>query len=91
MRLTNCVNCGAPLHGNKCEYCGTEYTADDGITAKFADGSSFGTLEIGSAKYECYIGSMEAHQLYVGAGRDMNGRLVRSPMALKHKFVLIER
>ena len=23
--LTNCVNCGAPLHGNKCEYCGTEY------------------------------------------------------------------
>ena len=23
--LTNCVNCGAPLHGSKCEYCGTEY------------------------------------------------------------------
>lgn len=23
--LTNCVNCGAPLHGNICEYCGTEY------------------------------------------------------------------
>ena len=21
----NCVNCGAPLHGDKCEYCGTEY------------------------------------------------------------------
>lgn len=23
--MTNCVNCGAPLHGNVCEYCGTEY------------------------------------------------------------------
>lgn len=23
--MTNCVNCGAPLHGNICEYCGTEY------------------------------------------------------------------
>lgn len=23
--MTNCVNCGAVLHGNKCEYCGTEY------------------------------------------------------------------
>lgn len=23
--MTNCINCGAPLHGNKCEYCGTEY------------------------------------------------------------------
>lgn len=22
--MTNCINCGAPLHGNKCEYCGTE-------------------------------------------------------------------
>ena len=24
-RVTNCKNCGAPLHGNHCEYCGTEY------------------------------------------------------------------
>lgn len=23
--MTNCKNCGAPLHGGKCEYCGTEY------------------------------------------------------------------
>lgn len=23
--MTNCVNFGAPLHGWKCEYCGTEY------------------------------------------------------------------
>ena len=22
---TNCKNCGAPLHGHKCEYCDTEY------------------------------------------------------------------
>lgn len=22
--MTNCPNCGAPLHGNKCDYCGTE-------------------------------------------------------------------
>ena len=21
---TNCPNCGAPLHGNKCDYCGSE-------------------------------------------------------------------
>lgn len=23
--ITNCKNCGAPLHGSKCDYCGTEY------------------------------------------------------------------
>lgn len=27
--LTNCKNCGAVLHSNKCEYCGTEYGAVD--------------------------------------------------------------
>ena len=25
--VANCVNCGAPLHGTVCEYCGTEYKA----------------------------------------------------------------
>jgi len=24
-KLTNCKNCGAPLHNGKCEYCGSEY------------------------------------------------------------------
>lgn len=24
-KLTNCKNCGAPLTGTKCEYCGTDY------------------------------------------------------------------
>lgn len=24
-KLTNCKNCGAPLHSNRCEFCGTEY------------------------------------------------------------------
>lgn len=28
--MTNCVNCGAPLHGNVCEYCGTEYGLNHG-------------------------------------------------------------
>lgn len=23
--VTNCKNCGAPLHDHICEYCGTEY------------------------------------------------------------------
>lgn len=23
--MTNCINCGAPLQGNRCAYCDTEY------------------------------------------------------------------
>lgn len=25
LRARICTQCGAPLHGHKCEYCGTEY------------------------------------------------------------------
>jgi len=28
MKENKCKNCGAPLNGYKCEYCGTEYTLD---------------------------------------------------------------
>ena len=24
-RVSTCKNCGAPVHNNVCEYCGTEY------------------------------------------------------------------
>lgn len=24
-KFTNCKNCGAPLHSNRCEFCDTEY------------------------------------------------------------------
>lgn len=26
--MNNCENCGAPLHGNICEYCGSEVKPD---------------------------------------------------------------
>lgn len=28
-RFGNCPNCGAPVTGNKCEYCGTVFNHDD--------------------------------------------------------------
>jgi len=29
MNNTNCQNCGAPIKGYKCEYCGTEYNFEN--------------------------------------------------------------
>lgn len=31
--MTNCPNCGAPITGSVCEYCGTRH--DTGITIRF--------------------------------------------------------
>lgn len=29
MKAKTCINCGATLHSNICDYCGTEYEIDD--------------------------------------------------------------
>lgn len=28
MEPTNCPNCGAPIKGGRCEYCGTEFVQE---------------------------------------------------------------
>jgi hypothetical protein len=87
--ITNCVNCGAPLHGKKCEYCGTEYN-NDGVYASFDRGEATGTISIGGVEYQVHIGSMEGHVLCSGAYRDANGLLHMEQPVMKHKFTLIE-
>lgn len=87
---TNCVNCGAPLTGHKCQYCGTEYK-DHGVVASFKENDWDGTLTVGGKEYKVYLGSMEKHALD-GAGtvRLPNGTIHREIIGYKHKFTLIE-
>ena len=87
--LTNCVNCGAPLRGNRCDYCGTEYTGSV-VHAAFERGEATGTLSVGGVEYHVYLGSMEAHTICRDAGRDETGRLRMERPVMKHKFSLIE-
>lgn len=87
--LTNCVNCGAPLRGNRCGYCGTEYTGSD-VYASFEPSEATGVLSVGGVEYHVYLGSMEAHTLCEGAHRDSTGRLQMERPVMKRKFSLIE-
>lgn len=87
--MTNCVNCGAPLHGNKCEYCGTEYAGDQ-IVVDFDKDDCTGTISIGGKVYHVYLGNMTAEAHFVGAYRDIMGNLYRNKGRLIHTFTLIE-
>ena len=88
--LRNCVNCGAPLHGRECQYCGTMYSGD-GIYSDFGKADGVVTFNVYGEEFKCYISSMEAHTIYgENSGRDMSGRLLRDRPMLKHKFVLVE-
>ena len=88
--MKNCVNCGAPIAGSKCQYCGTEYNGG-AIKADFSPGDFTGTLTVGGQSYQVYIASMEAN-LVGGAntGRYASGRLYIDHGRLLHTFTLIE-
>lgn len=87
--MTNCVNCGAILRGNKCEYCGTEYNSS-AIVANFQSNDYMGTLRIGNEEIQVYIGNMESHMIDSEPHTDCSGYLHRERPKMKRKFTLIE-
>lgn len=82
----NCINCGAVLHGNKCEYCGTEYS-ENGINAKsisnendnMINGQAY--LMLNGEKIDVYVSHEETHKMFSRSGR--------FPVK-KRKFTVIE-
>ena len=90
MGISNCINCGAPLEGRKCSYCGTMYN-DSGVVAAFGKDQCTGTLAIGGNEYKVYLGGMEAFYTDESVWRDLNSQLRRVKGRMVHKFMLIER
>lgn len=87
--LTNCVNCGAPLHGSTCSYCGTKY-AGDKVQACFGEGQAAGTLTVGGVEFKVYLQIVEIETYAIGAERDWTGRLHRTNGKTRRRFVLAE-
>lgn len=89
MKSIKCVNCGAPLEGNKCPYCGSIYSSK-GFSATFSKNDYTGVLWVGGKEYKCYIGEVRAETFCLNAGRGMDGAFYRTDPIVKHKFTLIE-
>ena len=71
----NCKNCGAPLHGMRCDYCDTWYDEKrDYSEMSFAD----------------VIGEMEYYDVCFEPGRCEDGKMQREVVRTKRKFTLIE-
>lgn len=87
--MTNCVNCGAVLKENICEYCGTRYT-DKKMTVDLGTNELTGELKIGEKIFKVFLGHVEAEPIIEEAYRDSNGILHGGKTMLKHKFRLIE-
>lgn len=87
--MTNCINCGAILRGNICEYCGSEYK-NGTISADFQSDDYMGTLRIGNEEIPVYIGNMESRMIDSEPYTDCNGYLHRDKPKMKRKITLIE-
>ena len=66
---TNCKNCGAPLHGQICEYCGSEYLEVWPSIPKLKPTKR--------AEAEITV-QIEPIDFKMCTGRDMSGRLIRN-------------
>lgn len=87
--MTNCINCGAPLHGNKCEYCGTEYN-NRTITGNIPKIGNMCILKVGNEEIKVYIESIEVNERNIEAYRDGIGIIHVSGTTSQRKFTLIE-
>lgn len=92
MKAKSCINCGAPLHSNICDYCGTEYEIDNNCnhTQKGKQINEFiYELDINGKPQQFYLGDVEVEKcidVYV----DASGNLHRNMLGAKRKLTLIE-
>ena len=87
--MTNCINCGAPLHGDKCAYCGTEYR-NGAFVCDLGKNDFTGKLIVDGKDYSVYLGHVEGNLVSLGGGRDERGIFRRGNTVMKRKFTLIE-
>ena len=88
--MKNCINCGAPITGDECPYCGTKYDLrPNPVSATFDENDLTGVLSVGGKEFRVYISRMDAKTVFTSYGRDVLGH-VCADRRIVHTFTLIE-
>lgn len=80
-----CNNCGAPLKGQTCEYCGCNVGVNYNVLEH-----KYNITLWGGETIECYMSEVEVKEIDSGAYRDANGFLHRAKPMVKRKLTFIE-
>ena len=77
VKITSCLNCGAPLSGPVCQYCGTSYGDERApMSITIDDDSLRGTLVFKGCSFAVRLREIEMeHYDTVEAARSLDGRL----------------
>ena len=91
--MTNCINCGAVLTSNKCEYCGTIYKTDDKNNVNL-QGNAINdyTVELVIDGQVCtfYVSEIDVFHDVLDTYRDVQGNIYRQQPRKRRKLTLIE-
>lgn len=91
--MTNCINCGAVLTSNKCEYCGTIYETDDKNNVNL-QGNTINdyTVELVIEGQKClfYVSEIDIINGEFDAYRDSNGNIYKQQPRKRRKLTLIQ-
>lgn len=91
--MTNCINCGAILTSNKCEYCGTEYKTDKNnninLKGKTIDDYTV-ELEINGQVCKFYIADMQVNTMGGETLYGNDGKLKRTTPHTSRKLILVQ-
>ena len=92
MTAKTCINCGAPLHSNICDYCGTEYKLDE-ENNHLQKGKQINDfiyeLDIQGKPYRFYVGDVQTSTI-ADTIRDYSGKSKSIVHCVKRKLTLIE-
>lgn len=77
VKITNCLNCGAPLSGSVCQYCGTNYGGERApMSITIDDDSLRGTLVFKGCSFAVRLREIEMeHHETVEEARLLDGRI----------------
>ena len=72
MKITNCINCGAKLQSNVCDYCGTSYEKkeveklyfEDNIKLVKQDGDRKITLNVYGKDIDFYVANITSRPIF---------------------------
>lgn len=95
MKMNRCCNCGAPIEGDVCKYCGTKFHEsdkdDDFWRRSYVNDDMTVSLVMPDGEIvKCYIAHIDTEILTGNTGRDMMGMFRKPEAVKKRKFMLVE-
>ena len=78
--MRKCKNCGAPITGDRCEYCGCKSVNEN---------EGHITIPFNGENIDCYIDHVGIEEIVGESGRNLDGEILRPKTKRLYTFTLV--